>query len=78
MTHADHGILTLVNLGQDIEISTVDDDHSRFALPVTAYLVVTAQLVSAQCCTTDSKYAPPAATLVDNGLVFAARFRSRP
>ena|GEM_PF-7064851 len=61
-----------------MEISNVNDHHSRFALPVTAYLVATAQVVSAQCCATDSKYGPPTATLINNGLVFAARFRSRP
>jgi transposase InsO family protein len=61
--------------GEGIEILTFIDDHSRLALSVTAYPVVTVQLVLTQFRATINQYGPPASTLTDNGLVFTARFR---
>jgi transposase InsO family protein len=62
--------------GEGVEILTFLDDHSRLALTVTAYPVVTVQLVLAQFRTTITEYGPPASTLTDNGFVFTTRVRS--
>ena len=61
--------------GTGIEILTFLDDHSRLALSVTAYPVVTVALVLQQFQGTIAEYGPPASTLTDNGLVFTTRVR---
>ena len=61
--------------GIGVEILTFLDDHSRLALTVTAYPVVTVQHVLAQFRDTTAEYGPPASTLTDNGLVFTTRVR---
>jgi transposase InsO family protein len=61
--------------GQGVEILTFIDDHSRLALTVTAYPVVTVRDVLTQFRHTTSIYGPPASTLTDNGLVFTTRVR---
>lgn len=61
--------------GTGTEILTFLDDHSRLALCVRAYPVVTVQLVLAQFRAAINEYGPPASTLTDNGLVFTTRVR---
>jgi len=61
--------------GIGVEILSFLDDHSRLALSVTAYPVVTVALVLHQFRTTVAEYGPPASTLTDNGLVFTTRVR---
>jgi transposase InsO family protein len=59
--------------GTDAEILTWLDDHSRYALSVTAHQRVTGPIVVdtfRTCCNT---YGPPASTLTDNGMVFTTR-----
>jgi transposase InsO family protein len=62
--------------GEGVEVLTFLDDHSRLALTVTAYPVVTVQHVLAQFRHTVTEYGPPASTLTDNGFVFTTRVRS--
>jgi transposase InsO family protein len=62
--------------GEGVEILTFLDDHSRLALSVTTYPVVTGQLVLTQFRDTVAEYGPPASTLTDNGFVFTTRVRS--
>ena len=57
----------------DTEILTWLDDHSRYALSVTAHRRVTGSIVVdafTACCDT---YGTPASTLTDNGMVFTTR-----
>ena len=61
--------------GAGAEILTFLDDHSRLALSVTAYPVVTVQLVLTQFRATITQHGAPASTLPDNGLVFTTRVR---
>ena len=61
--------------GTGIEILTFLDDHSRKALSIAAYPVVTVALVLHQFRATVAEYGPPASTLTDNGLVFTTRVR---
>ncbi|GAA1206515.1 IS481 family transposase [Rhodoglobus aureus] len=61
--------------GTGMEILTFLDDHSRLALSVTAYRVVTVTHVLAEFRTTVAQYGPPVSTLTDNGLVFTTRVR---
>jgi transposase InsO family protein len=60
--------------GQDTEILTWLDDHSRYALSVTAYPRVTGSAVLAAFRAAVAAHGAPASTLTDNGLVFTARF----
>jgi transposase InsO family protein len=60
--------------GMDTEILTWLDDHSRFALRVTAHAVMTGAIVAAQFRATVADHGIPASTLTDNGLVFTTRF----
>src|SRR5690348_17051995 len=59
--------------GTGAEILTWLDDHSRYALSVTAHARVTAEVVLAAFRTAAGRHGPPAATLTDNGLVFTTR-----
>jgi transposase InsO family protein len=59
--------------GTDAQILTWLDDHSRYALSVTAHARVTAEVVLAAFRAAAARHGPPAATLTDNGLVFTTR-----
>lgn len=60
--------------GTDTEILTWLDDHSRYALSVTAHRPVTGTAVVATFTAATRKHGVPASTLTDNGMVFTARF----
>jgi transposase InsO family protein len=59
--------------GLEVEILSWIDDHSRYALSVTAWHRVTGPAVLAVFRTTVRKHGPPASTLTDNGMVFTTR-----
>ena len=59
--------------GTGTEILTWLDDHSRYALSVTAWHRVTGPIVLATFRAAARKHGPPAATLTDNGMVFTTR-----
>lgn len=61
--------------GSDTEILTFLDDHSRYALSVTAHRTITAKIVLDTFRDTIDAHGPPASTLTDNGLVFTTRSR---
>jgi transposase InsO family protein len=60
--------------GQDIEILTWLDDHSRYALSVTAHRPVTGPIVVTTFRRAIAVHGIPFSTLTDNGLVFTTRF----
>jgi transposase InsO family protein len=60
--------------GSDIEILTWLDDHSRYALRITAHQPVTAKAVLTEFRNAINKYERPASTLTDNGMVYTVRF----
>ena len=60
--------------GQDTEILTWLDDHSRYALSLTAHVRVTGPVVLAAFRAACTAHGTPASTLTDNGTVFTARF----
>ncbi len=59
--------------GADTETLTWLDDHSRFALSVTAHHRVTGAIVLAAFRQTVAEHGIPASTLTDNGMVFTTR-----
>jgi transposase InsO family protein len=59
--------------GRDTEILSWLDDHSRFALCVTAHVRVTGPIVVATFRETTAEHGIPASTLTDNGMVFTTR-----
>ncbi len=59
--------------GADTEILTWLDDHSRYALSVTAHVRVTGPIVLAEFRRTVAAHGIPASTLTDNGMVFTTR-----
>jgi transposase InsO family protein len=59
--------------GTDAEILTWLDDHSRYAVSVTAHRTVTADDVLAAFRAAAARHGPPASTLTDNGSVFTTR-----
>jgi transposase InsO family protein len=59
--------------GRDCEILTWLDDHSRYALSVTAHHRVTGPIVLATFRETVAEHGIPASTLTDNGMVFTTR-----
>jgi transposase InsO family protein len=59
--------------GSDTEILTFLDDHSRYALSVTAHQRVTGPVVLREFRTTISQNGQPVSTLTDNGMVFTTR-----
>ena len=63
--------------GTDVEILTWLDDHSRYALSVTAHQPVTGPIVVAAFQAAITRHGPPASTLTDNGMVFTTRFAGR-
>ena len=60
--------------GADCEILTWLDDHSRYALSVTAHVRVTGPIVLATFRRVVVAHGVPASTLTDNGMVFTTRF----
>lgn len=60
--------------GQDIEIITWLDDHSRYALHLSAHRRITAQIVVATFRTAADLHGYPESTLTDNGMVYTVRF----
>ena len=60
--------------GTGTEVLTWLDDHSRYALSVTAWHRVTGPIVVATFRATVATYGVPASTLTDNGMVFTTRF----
>ena len=56
--------------GTDTEILTWLDDHSRYALSITAHQPVTGPIVLTTFRAATAEHGPPASTLTDNGLVF--------
>jgi transposase InsO family protein len=60
--------------GTDIEVLAWLDDHSRYALSLSAHRPVTGPVVVATFCAAVEHHGPPASTLTDNGLVYTARF----
>jgi transposase InsO family protein len=59
--------------GQDVEMLTWLDDHSRFALSVTTHHRVTGPIVLATFRAAVDRFGCPASTLTDNGMVFTTR-----
>jgi transposase InsO family protein len=59
--------------GADSEILTWLDDHSRYALSVTAHVRVTGPIVLTEFRRTVAQHGIPASTLTDNGMVFTTR-----
>jgi transposase InsO family protein len=59
--------------GLDSEILTWLDDHSRFALRITAHHRVTGPIVLTAFRDTVAEHGIPASTLTDNGMVFTTR-----
>lgn len=57
-----------------VEIITWLDDHSRYALHITAHHRITATIVHATFITTAAEHQFPASTLTDNGMVYTVRF----
>lgn len=60
--------------GTDTEIITWLDDHSRYALSITAHRPVNGTTVINTFTHTTETYGYPASTLTDNGLVYTTRF----
>jgi len=59
--------------GQEVEVVSWIDDHSRLALSVTAHPVTTGQAVLATFRAAVAAYGVPASTLTDNGMVYTTR-----
>src|ERR1700757_772628 len=59
--------------GQETEILAWIDDHSRYALSVTAHARVTGPIVLETFRAACARYGAPASTLTDNGMVFTTR-----
>jgi transposase InsO family protein len=59
--------------GADVEIISWLDDHSRYALNVTAHVRITGQIVLTTFRETVTQYGIPASTLTDNGMVYTTR-----
>jgi transposase InsO family protein len=60
--------------GQDVEVITWLDDHSRYALHVSAHHRITARIVLDTFTETADQHGYPASTLTDNGMVYTVRF----
>jgi transposase InsO family protein len=59
--------------GADVEILSFLDDHSRYAVSVTAHPRVTGPIVRRAFREAVARYGVPASTLTDNGMVFTTR-----
>jgi len=60
--------------GKDLEVITWLDDHSRYALHISAHHRLTARIVSDTFTETAGQHGYPASTLTDNGMVYTVRF----
>jgi transposase InsO family protein len=60
--------------GDDTEIITWLDDHSRYALHVSAHPRITGRIVVDTFTQTAAQHGHPASVLTDNGLVYTTRF----
>jgi transposase InsO family protein len=60
--------------GTDVEVITWLDDHSRYALHVSAHPRITAKIALDTFRTATGQHGCPASTLTDNGMVYTARF----
>mgnify|MGYP001092205455 CR=1 FL=1 len=60
--------------GQDVEIITWLDDHSRMALHISAHRRITAPIVADTFTIAAGQHGYPASTLTDNGMVYTTRF----
>ena len=60
--------------GTDTEIITWLDDHSRYALHVSAHQRITGKIVLTTFRQTYCEHGVPASTLTDNGMVYTVRF----
>lgn len=69
-----HHRLAGTGTGRDVEVLTWLDDHSRYALSVTAHTRVTGPIVLATFRAACARYGVPASTLTDNGMVFTTRY----
>ncbi len=58
----------------DAEVLTWLDDHSRYALDVTAHQPVTGPIARDRFLAAVARFGVPASTLTDNGMVFTTRF----
>ena len=63
--------------GDDVEILSWIDDHSRLALSITAHARVSGPMVRATFRKAVGTYGIPASTLTDNGAVFTTRFMGK-
>ena len=59
--------------GLDVEVISWLDDHSRYALSVTAHVRITGAIVTTSFRETVTQYGIPASTLTDNGMVYTTR-----
>ncbi|WP_344026437.1 IS481 family transposase, partial [Kribbella jejuensis] len=59
--------------GMDVEIITWLDDHSRYALHVSAHARITGPIVVTSFRETVAQHGIPASTLTDNGMVYTTR-----
>jgi len=59
--------------GADVEVITWLDDHSRYALHISAHTRITGQIVLATFRSTITEHGCPASTLTDNGMVYTVR-----
>jgi transposase InsO family protein len=64
--------------GPDVEIITWLDDHSRYALHVSAHRRITAGIVLTTFRQAGDQHGYPASTLTDNGMVYTVRLASHP
>ena len=62
-----------LSTGVDVEIITWLDDHSRYALHVSAHPRITGPIVLATFRATITQFGCPASTLTDNGMVYTVR-----
>ncbi len=60
--------------GRDCEIISWLDDHSRYALSITAYRRITGPIVVNTFRDTYAQHGKPLSTLTDNGMVYTVRF----
>jgi transposase InsO family protein len=60
--------------GVDVEVITWLDDHSRYALHISAHHRITATVVLDTFTETAAQHGHPASTLTDNGMVYTVRF----
>lgn len=59
--------------GTDVEVISWLDDHSRYALSITAHARITGAIVLTSFRETVAQYGIPASTLTDNGMVYTTR-----